>query len=163
MPASPIRKLVPYAEAAKKKGVRVYHLNIGQPDIETPKMALDAVRHFDFKVLEYSHSAGNESYRRKLAAYYRRVGIDVDYTQIIITTGGSEAILFGFMSCLDAGDEVIIPEPFYANYNGFRRCRRCCRQTAYLLYKKRVRPSTHLRIRKAHHAPHKGHRDLQPQ
>jgi aspartate aminotransferase len=119
MPASPIRKLVPYAEAAKKRGVRVYHLNIGQPDIETPKMALDAVRHFDFKVLEYSHSAGNESYRRKLAAYYKRVGIDVDYNQIIITTGGSEAILFGFMSCLDAGDEVIIPEPFYANYNGF--------------------------------------------
>jgi aspartate aminotransferase len=119
MPASPIRKLVPYAEAAKKKGIKVYHLNIGQPDIETPAMALDAVRHFDFKVLEYSHSAGNESYRRKLAAYYRRVGIDVDYHQIIITTGGSEAILFGFMSCLDSGDEVIIPEPFYANYNGF--------------------------------------------
>lgn len=119
MPASPIRKLVPFAEAAKKKGIKVYHLNIGQPDIETPKMALDAVRHFDFKVLEYSHSAGNESYRRKLAAYYRRVGIDVDYQQIIITTGGSEAILFGFMSCLDAGDEVIIPEPYYANYNGF--------------------------------------------
>lgn len=119
MPASPIRKLVPYAEAAKKKGVKVYHLNIGQPDIETPKMALDAVRHFDFKVLEYSHSAGNESYRRKLATYYKNLGIDVDYQQIIVTTGGSEAILFGFMSCLDAGDEVIIPEPFYANYNGF--------------------------------------------
>src|ERR1700729_2419996 len=119
MPASPIRKLVPYAEAAKKRGVTVYHLNIGQPDIETPKMALDAVRHFDFKVLEYSHSAGNESYRRKLAGYYKRLGIDVGYSQIIITTGGSEAILFAFMSCLDAGDEVIIPEPFYANYNGF--------------------------------------------
>ena len=119
MPASPIRKLVPYAETAKKKGIKVYHLNIGQPDIETPKMALDAVRHFDFKVLEYSHSAGNESYRRKLADYYGRVGIDVNYQQIIVTTGGSEAILFGFMSCLDAGDEVIIPEPFYANYNGF--------------------------------------------
>jgi aspartate aminotransferase len=119
MPASPIRKLVPYAEAAKKKGIKVYHLNIGQPDIETPKMALDAVRNFDFKVLEYSHSAGNESYRRKLSSYYKRVGIDVDYQQIIVTTGGSEAILFGFMSCLDAGDEVIIPEPFYANYNGF--------------------------------------------
>jgi aspartate aminotransferase len=119
MPASPIRKLVPYAEAAKKKGIKVYHLNIGQPDIETPKMALDAVRHFDFKVLEYSHSAGNESYRRKLAEYYKRVGIDINYQQIIVTTGGSEAILFGFMSCLDAGDEVIIPEPFYANYNGF--------------------------------------------
>jgi aspartate aminotransferase len=119
MPASPIRKLVPYAEAAKKKGIKVYHLNIGQPDIETPAMALDAVRHFDFKVLEYSHSAGNESYRRKLAAYYKRVGTNVDYNQIIITTGGSEAILFGFLSCLDPGDEVIIPEPFYANYNGF--------------------------------------------
>jgi aspartate aminotransferase len=119
MPASPIRKLVPYAEAAKKRGVKVYHLNIGQPDIETPKMALDAVRNFDFKVLEYSHSAGNESYRRKLSSYYRKLGIDVDFQQIIVTTGGSEAILFGFMSCLDAGDEVIIPEPFYANYNGF--------------------------------------------
>ena len=119
MPASPIRKLVPYAEAAKKRGVKVYHLNIGQPDIETPKMALDAVRHFDFKVLEYSHSAGNESYRRKLATYYHSVGIEVDYSRIIITTGGSEAIQFAFMSCLDAGDEVIIPEPFYANYNGF--------------------------------------------
>ncbi len=119
MPASPIRKLVPFAEGAKKKGVKVFHLNIGQPDIETPKMALDAVRNFDFKVLEYSHSAGNESYRRKLSTYYKKNGIDVDYQQIIVTTGGSEAILFGFMSCLDAGDEVIIPEPFYANYNGF--------------------------------------------
>ena len=119
MPASPIRKLVPYAEAAKKKGIKVYHLNIGQPDIETPKQILDAVRHFDFKVLEYSHSAGNESYRKKLVTYYKKVGIDINYQQIIVTTGGSEAILFGFMSCLDAGDEVIIPEPFYANYNGF--------------------------------------------
>lgn len=119
MPPSPIRKLVPYAEAAKKKGIGVYHLNIGQPDIETPAKALDAVRHSDFKVLEYSHSAGNESYRRKLVEYYKRVGIDVNHTQIIITTGGSEAILFGMMACLDAGDEVIIPEPFYANYNGF--------------------------------------------
>src|SRR5919112_3351516 len=119
MPASPIRKLVPYAEAAKKKGIKVYHLNIGQPDIETPKQILDAVRQADFKVLEYSHSAGNESYRRKLVEYYKRVGISVDHHQIIITTGGSEAILFGFMSCLDPGDEVIIPEPFYANYNGF--------------------------------------------
>ena len=120
MPASPIRKLVPYAEAAKKRGVKVYHLNIGQPDIETPKMALDAVRHFDFKVLEYSHSAGNESYRRKLAGYYHKAaGIEIDYTQILVTTGGSEAILFGLMSCLDAEDEIIIPEPFYANYNGF--------------------------------------------
>jgi aspartate aminotransferase len=119
MPASPIRKLVPFAEVAKKKGIKVYHLNIGQPDIETPKLILDAVRHSDFKVLEYSHSAGNESYRRKLVGYYQSVGIHVDYTQIIITTGGSEAILFGMMACLDAGDEIIVPEPFYANYNGF--------------------------------------------
>ena len=119
MPSSPIRKLVPFAEAAKKRGTKVYHLNIGQPDIETPKMVLDAVRNSDFKVLEYSHSAGNESYRRKLVDYYASVGINVNHQQIIITTGGSEAIQFGFMACLDAGDEVIIPEPFYANYNGF--------------------------------------------
>jgi aspartate aminotransferase len=119
MPSSPIRKLVPFAEAAKKKGIKVYHLNIGQPDIETPKQCLDAVRHSDFKVLEYSHSAGNESYRKKLVQYYKKVGINVTPEQIIITTGGSEAIIFGFMACMDAGDEVIIPEPFYANYNGF--------------------------------------------
>src|SRR5690242_8738239 len=119
MPPSPIRKLVPYAEAAKKRGTKVYHLNIGQPDIETPEPILDAVRHADFKVLEYSHSAGNESYRRKLVQYYKKNKIEVDHTEIIVTTGGSEAILFGFMACLDAGDEVIIPEPFYANYNGF--------------------------------------------
>ena len=119
MPASPIRKLVPYAEAAKRRGIEVYHLNIGQPDIETPKMVLDAVRNSHFTILEYSHSAGNESYRKKLVQYYASVGIDVDYNEIIITTGGSEAILFGFMCCLDAGDELIIPEPFYANYNGF--------------------------------------------
>ena len=119
MPASPIRKLVPYAEAAKKKGIKVFHLNIGQPDIETPQLCLDAVKHADFKVLEYSHSAGNESYRKKLVQYYKKAGIDISYDQIIITTGGSEAILFGFMACMDQGDEVIIPEPFYANYNGF--------------------------------------------
>ena len=119
MPPSPIRKLVPYAEAAKKKGIRVYHLNIGQPDIETPPAILDAVRKADIRVLEYSHSAGNESYRKKLVEYYKRVGIDVTPNQIMITAGGSEAIIFGFMSCLNPGDEVIIPEPFYANYNGF--------------------------------------------
>lgn len=119
MPASPIRKLVPYAEAAKKKGIKVYHLNIGQPDIETPQLCLDAVKNADFKVLEYSHSAGNESYRKKLVGYYAGNGIEISPNEIIITTGGSEAILFGFMACLDAGDEVIIPEPFYANYNGF--------------------------------------------
>jgi aspartate aminotransferase len=119
MPESPIRKLVPYADVARKKGVKIYHLNIGQPDIETPKEILDAVRNSDFKVLEYTHSAGNESYRRKLVDYYTSVNIDVTHNDIIITTGGSEAILFAFMSCLDAGDEVIIPEPFYANYSGF--------------------------------------------
>ncbi len=119
MPPSPIRKLVPYAEAAKKKGTKVYHLNIGQPDIETPPAILDAVRKADIKVLEYSHSAGNESYRRKLVEYYERVGISVTHNNIMITAGGSEAIIFGFMCCLNPGDEVIIPEPFYANYNGF--------------------------------------------
>jgi len=119
MPPSPIRKLVPFAEAAKKKGIKVFHLNIGQPDIETPPAILDAVRKADIKVLEYSHSAGNESYRRKLVNYYKKVGINVSYEQIIITTGGSEAIQFGFFTCFDPGDEVIIPEPFYANYNGF--------------------------------------------
>ncbi len=119
MPASPIRKLVPYAEEAKSRGIKVYHLNIGQPDIETPPQALEAVRDSTFKILEYSHSAGNESYRKKLVSYYKRNGIDLNHNQIIITTGGSEAILFGFMTCMDAGDEVIIPEPFYANYNGF--------------------------------------------
>ena len=119
MPASPIRKLVPYAEAAKKKGIKVYHLNIGQPDIETPPEILDAVRNAKITTLEYSHSAGNESYRRKLVEYYKGVGITVTPEQIIITTGGSEAIQFGFFACLNPGDEVIIPEPFYANYNGF--------------------------------------------
>ncbi|MEP7145002.1 MAG: pyridoxal phosphate-dependent aminotransferase [Ferruginibacter sp.] len=119
MPPSPIRKLVPYAEAAKKRGIQVFHLNIGQPDIATPEQILYAVRNSDFKVLEYSHSAGNESYRKKLVGYYANCGIDVTSHQIIVTTGGSEAILFGFMACTDAGDEVIIPEPFYANYNGF--------------------------------------------
>jgi aspartate aminotransferase len=119
MPPSPIRKLVPFAEAAKKRGTKVYHLNIGQPDIETPPAIMDAVRNADIKVLEYSHSAGNESYRRKLVQYYNSVGIDVKHDQILITTGGSEAIMFGFFTCLNPGDEVIIPEPFYANYNGF--------------------------------------------
>jgi aspartate aminotransferase len=119
MPASPIRKLVPYSEAAKKKGITVYHLNIGQPDIETPPAILNAVKNADIKVLEYSHSAGNESYRRKLVTYYKKVGIDITPDQIIVTTGGSEAIMFGFFCCFNPGDEVIIPEPFYANYNGF--------------------------------------------
>lgn len=119
MPPSPIRKLVPFAEAAKKRGTKVYHLNIGQPDIETPPAILDAVKTADIKVLEYSHSAGFESYRKKLAEYYKRNGVDVNHNQIIVTTGGSEAISFAIMSCMDPGDEIIIPEPFYANYNGF--------------------------------------------
>jgi aspartate aminotransferase len=119
MPASPIRKLVPYADAAKKKGKIVYHLNIGQPDIETPEVALNAIKNFDHKVIEYSHSAGFESYRNGLAAYYQKTGVPVNSEDIIITTGGSEALIFGFMTTCDPGDEVIIPEPFYANYNGF--------------------------------------------
>ncbi|MFN8240367.1 MAG: pyridoxal phosphate-dependent aminotransferase [Bacteroidales bacterium] len=119
MPASPIRKLVPYAEEAKRKGRKVYHLNIGQPDIPTPQVALDAIRNFNLKVIEYSHSAGNESYRRKLCTYYNRIGIKVDHTEMIVTAGGSEAVLFALMSCVNPGEEVITPEPFYANYNGF--------------------------------------------
>lgn len=119
MPASPIRKLVPFAEAAKKKGIKVYHLNIGQPDIETPPAILAAVKNANIPVLEYSHSAGNESYRKKLVEYYHKTGISLSYQDIMITAGGSEAILFGFFTCLNPGDEVIIPEPFYANYNGF--------------------------------------------
>lgn len=119
MPASPIRKLVPYAEEAKRKGRKVYHLNIGQPDIPTPQVALDAVKSTDLKVIEYSHSAGIESYRRGLAKYYQGLGIDITHNDMIITTGGSEAITIAFMTCLNPGDEVIIPEPFYANYNGF--------------------------------------------
>lgn len=119
MPASPIRKLVPYAEEAKRQGRKVYHLNIGQPDIHTPQPALDALKKTDIKVIEYTHSAGNESYRRKLAESYRKLGIIIDHTEIIVTTGGSEAVLFAFMSCLNPGEEVITFEPFYANYNGF--------------------------------------------
>ena len=119
MPASPIRKLVPFAEEAKRRGIKIYHLNIGQPDIETPTVALDAIKNNTLKVIEYSHSAGNESYRKKLAGYYQKHHIDVNHSQIMITTGGSEALLIGLMSCLDPGDEVIIPEPFYANYNSF--------------------------------------------
>lgn len=119
MPASPIRKLVPYAEEAASRGVIIYHLNIGQPDIETAPNFLNAVHDFQGKVLEYSHSAGLESYRRKYAEKMRDRGIEITHQDIIISTGGSEAIVFAMMSCLDAGDEVIIPEPFYANYNGF--------------------------------------------
>ena len=119
MPESPIRKLVPYSEIAKKKGHKVYHLNIGQPDIRTPKIAIDAVKNIDIEVLEYSHSAGFESYRRKLSHYYINHGLPINLEDIIITTGGSEALLFAMGSTLDYGDEIIIPEPFYANYNGF--------------------------------------------
>ncbi len=119
MPESPIRKLVPYAEAAKKKGRTVYHLNIGQPDIETPQLAIDAVKNIDLGVIEYSHSAGIESYRRGLADYYNNLNLNVSFEDILVTTGGSEALLFAFNSCLNEGDEVIIPEPFYANYNSF--------------------------------------------
>jgi aspartate aminotransferase len=119
VPPSPIRKLVPFSDAAKKKGIKVYHLNIGQPDIHTPENVLQKIRNIDLKVIEYSHSAGFISYRRRLSDYYKCHGIDAAPEEMIVTTGGSEAILFAMMSCLDPGDEIIIPEPFYANYNGF--------------------------------------------
>ncbi|MEN9978582.1 MAG: hypothetical protein RLZZ569_1207, partial [Bacteroidota bacterium] len=119
MPASPMRKLGPDAEKAKKAGRTVYHLNIGQPDIETPQVALEAIHNFDHKVIEYSHSAGFESYRVKLAETYQKGGLPVNTEDILITTGGSEALIFGFMATCNPGDEIIIPEPFYANYNGF--------------------------------------------
>ena len=119
MPESPIRKLVPYADEAKKRGIKVYHLNIGQPDIETPEVALNAVKNYDHKVVEYSHSAGRLSLREKLVEYYRAVNISLAPEDIIVGAGASEAIMFSFQSVMDPGDEVIIPEPFYANYNGF--------------------------------------------
>lgn len=121
MPPSPIRKLVPYAEAAKRRGIKVYHLNIGQPDIESPVVAIDAVKAVkEHMVVEYSHSAGMESYRRKLAEkYYNPLGIDVTYEDIITTVGGSEAIYIAMTVCMNPGEEILIPEPFYANYNGF--------------------------------------------
>ncbi len=119
MPESPIRKLVPYSDIAKKKGNKVYHLNIGQPDIKTPEIAMNSIKNLDMKVLEYSHSAGFESYRTKLSQYYKNHGLAIDVADIIITTGGSEALLFAMGSTMDQGDEIIIPEPFYANYSGF--------------------------------------------
>jgi aspartate aminotransferase len=119
MPASPIRKLVPYADAAKERGIKVYHLNIGQPDISSPQTAIDAIRNFDEKIIEYGHSAGNLSYRKKLSRYYNSLGIDISYEDILITTGGSEALVIALNVCLNPGDEVIVPEPFYTNYNSF--------------------------------------------
>lgn len=119
MPASPIRKLVPLANQAKAKGTKVYHLNIGQPDLPTPQVALDAMRAIDRKVLEYSPSEGIRSFREKLVTYYAKFNINVDVDDIIITTGGSEAVFFSFMACLDPGDEIIVPEPAYANYMAF--------------------------------------------
>jgi aspartate aminotransferase len=118
MPPSPIRKLVPFAENAKKQGKKVYHLNIGQPDIHTPDLMLNAYKNQDFKVIEYGHSAGLESYRKKLAQYYKKHSINIDYEDIIITTGGSEAIVFALTTLMNPEDEIIIPEPFYTNYNG---------------------------------------------
>jgi len=119
MPASPIRKLVPYAEAAKKQGRKVYHLNIGQPDIETPEVVRNKMKELDLKVVEYSNSDGIAAYRQGLTKYYASKSIDLTPEQIMVTTGGSEALVFAFMTCFNPGDEVIIPEPFYANYNGF--------------------------------------------
>lgn len=119
MPASPIRKLVPFADQAKREGKKIYHLNIGQPDIETPEGMLNAIKNIDFKVWAYTHSEGIPSYREKLATYYQKVGFNIDASNILVTTGGSEAITIAVNTCLNPGDEVIIPEPFYANYNGF--------------------------------------------
>ncbi|MBQ5864819.1 MAG: aminotransferase class I/II-fold pyridoxal phosphate-dependent enzyme, partial [Bacteroidales bacterium] len=119
LPASPIRKLVPYADAAKKRGIKVYHLNIGQPDIESPKEALDAVKNFDGKVIEYSNSAGNLSYREGLLKYYKGIGIDLDLADLIVTSSGTEAVQFALSVTCDPGDEVIVMEPFYTNYNAF--------------------------------------------
>ena len=119
MPASPIRKLVPYSGQAKSEGVHVYHLNIGQPDIQTPELALNAVKNNTLNVLAYSRSEGSEAYRNKLAHYYKQHHIAVEADNILVTTGGSEALLFTIGSIMDPGDEIIIPEPFYANYNGF--------------------------------------------
>ena len=119
MPASPIRKLAPFAEKAKRAGKKIYHLNIGQPDIHTPKKAMDAVRNFPLDIIAYTHSAGIKSYRKKLVDYYETFNVDIHYDDIIVTTGGSEAILFSMMTGLDSSEEIIIPEPFYANYYGF--------------------------------------------
>ena len=119
MPESPISKLVPLAAAAKERGTKVYHLNIGQPDLPTPQVAIDAIKHVDRKILEYSPSQGYRSYREKLVGYYRKYGISVTADDIIVTCGGSEAVLFAFMSCLNPGDEIIVPEPAYANYMAF--------------------------------------------
>lgn len=119
MPESPIRKLAPLATDAKKRGIKVYHLNIGQPDLPTPQVAIDAIKHVDRKILEYSPSQGYRSYREKLVGYYRKYGISVTADDIIVTCGGSEAVLFAFMSCLNPGDEIIVPEPAYANYMAF--------------------------------------------
>lgn len=121
MPESPIRKLVPFAEKAYKQGKTVYHLNIGQPDIKTPQVALDAVKIHSLDILAYTRSEGSEDYRKKIAGYYKKHDINVEHDDIIVTTGGSEALLFAFGSIMDIDDEVIIPEPFYANYNGFAR------------------------------------------
>lgn len=119
MPESPIRKLAPFAESAKKKGIKVYHLNIGQPDIKSPKVAIDAIKNIHLDLLEYSPSAGYESYRKKLVSFYRNQNVEVDFEDILVTTGGSEALLFALGSIMDPDDEVIIPEPFYANYSAF--------------------------------------------
>ena len=119
MPASPIRKLAPLADAAKQRGIHVFHLNIGQPDLPTPEVAIEAIRNIDRKVLEYSPSAGYRSYREKLVGYYAKYNINLTADDIIITSGGSEAVLFSFLACLNPGDEIIVPEPAYANYMAF--------------------------------------------
>lgn len=129
MPASPIRKLAPLADAAKQRGIHVFHLNIGQPDLPTPEVAIEAIRNIDRKVLEYSPSAGYRSYREKLVGYYAKYNINLTADDIIITSGGSEAVLFSFLACLNPGDEIIVPEPAYANYMAF--CHLCRSQDTH--------------------------------
>ena len=119
MPSSPIRKLVPYAEGAKKRGIHVHHLNIGQPDIKTPDQALKAVKEADISVLAYNRTEGSDTFRTKIAGYYNALDLNVTAEDIVVTTGGSEALSFALGSVLDPGEELIVPEPFYANYNGF--------------------------------------------
>ena len=157
LPPSPIRKLVPFAEAAKRRGIKVYHLNIGQPDIRTPQVAVDAVKNIHDQVFEYGHSAGNESYRRKLADYYRGVGIDVTTDDMVITVGGSEAIFMAMTICLNPGDEVLVPEPFYANYNGFAGRQH---QADLVDDRQRFRAASDGGVRAADHHAHQGDPDL---
>jgi len=160
MPESPIRKLFPLAEAAKARGVKVYHLNIGQPDLPTPQVGLDALKQVDRTVLEYSPSDGYRSLREKLVEYYAQYQIRLTADDIIVTTGGSEAVLFAFMSCLNPGDEIIVPEPAYANYMAFRRIGRRRDPADHRLDRGRLRAAVGREVRGAYQRPHARHPDL---